>query len=54
MKYETFTFEDPITSQLSEYITLYINENNAKTFPVDESNPDYIKFLEQLDSEPKV
>lgn len=54
MNYETFTFENPVTGQLMEYVTVFIDESNAKTFLTDESNSDYVAFLEQLDSEPKV
>lgn len=29
-----------------ECITIPLNENSVRTFPVDESNPDFIAFVE--------
>lgn len=54
MKYETFTFENPVTGQLMEYVTVFIDESNAKTFPADEANPDYVQFLAELEAEKEV
>lgn len=46
MNYETFTITDWRTEQELTYVTIYLDENNAKTFPADESNPDYVAFIE--------
>ena len=51
MKYETFTFENPVTGQLVEYVTVFIDESNAKTFPADESNPDYQQFKAEIEGQ---
>jgi len=46
MNYETFTITDPINGNESEYITVFIDDNNAKTFLADESNSDFVAFAE--------
>lgn len=48
MNYEVFTVELP-GGDKQEYITLFIDENNAKTFPADESNSDYQQYLIDTD-----
>ena len=49
MNYETFNMEHPITGESIKYITVFIDDNSAKTFPADESNPDYMQFLQELE-----
>ena len=53
MKYELFTVELPDGS-IREHVVIYFDENNAETFPADENNPRYQRFLAELDTEPKV
>ena len=42
MKYEVFDLVMEITTR---YVTVLVEEGNAKTFPADKSNADYIQFL---------
>jgi hypothetical protein len=44
MNYETFTVTSFDGSE-KEYVTLHIDDNNAKTFPADEANSDYQAYL---------
>lgn len=48
MSYKLFTVELP-SGNKQEYVTLFIDENNAKTFPVDEANADYQQYLVDTD-----
>lgn len=45
MNYETFITTLPSGVE-REYITVFIDDNNAKTFPADESNSDFVAFSE--------
>ena len=45
MNYKVFNLEIP-DGTVMEYITVFIHEDNAKTFPVDENNLDFVKFSE--------
>lgn len=47
-KYETFTFEFTDGTK-QDFVTVYLDDNNAKTFPVDESNADYVAWLAEQD-----
>lgn len=49
MNYEVFTITDPINGNKAEYITLFIDEENAKTFPSDPENSDYQQYLIDTD-----
>ena len=44
MKYETYT--DEIDGQTVTYLTYFPDENTSRTFLVDESNADYMAFIE--------
>jgi hypothetical protein len=44
MKYETYT--DEIDGQTVTYLTYFPDENTSQTFLVDESNADYMAFIE--------
>lgn len=43
MKYEVFDAD--IKEVKKRYVTVLISEGDAKTFPADETNSDYIQFL---------
>lgn len=45
MDYEIFKLEIP-DGTIREYIAVFIDEDNAKTFPVDEDNLDFVQFVE--------
>lgn len=45
MKYETFILKDQFTGVDKEYVTLFIDEENAKTFEADAANIDYQAYL---------
>jgi hypothetical protein len=44
MRYETFTIIDPINGE-QEFVTIYLDENNANTFPAQSDNLDYQAYL---------
>lgn len=46
MNYEIFVMIDNFTGKKQDYILLYIDEDNRKTFPADESNADFVQFVE--------
>lgn len=50
MNYESFTIE-LLGGTQQEYITVYLDEKNAKTFPADKSNADYVAFLAEIEKE---
>lgn len=43
MNYEVIEIES-FSGAMQKYITLFIDENQAKTFPADESNIDFVEF----------
>jgi len=45
MNYEVFTAEQA-DGTICEFITLFIDDNNAKTFAADESNSEFVAFSE--------
>lgn len=45
MNYEFFEIPSVTDGEVIQYVTIFIDENNAKTFPADESNPDYVQFI---------
>lgn len=48
MDYEVFSMV-MLDGTEQEFVTLYIDEGNAKTFPADETNEDYLTFLASLE-----
>lgn len=49
MKYETFIIKDQFTGVDKKYVTLFIDEENAKTFSSDPENSDYQQYLIDID-----
>ena len=45
MKYQVFDLVNSIQEKL-RFVTVLIEEGNAKTFPADKSNSDYVQFLD--------
>lgn len=45
MKYEIFNIKD-INGGLRSFVMLYLDGENIKTFPTDESNADFVAFTE--------
>lgn len=46
MNYEIFEVENWRDNTIQKHVVIYLDEDNARTFPADESNPDYIAFIE--------
>jgi hypothetical protein len=51
MRYEKFTVTDPFTEKVIDYITIYVEEDYAETFAVDENNPRYQQFLQETEGD---
>jgi hypothetical protein len=47
MNYEELEIE--VLGKVYKHIILDLGDGNVKTFLADESNPEYLNFLEQLD-----
>lgn len=52
MNYEIVTIDSVGGPQ--DHVIITREDGSFESFPVDETNPRYQQFLEQLDSEPKV
>lgn len=48
MKSEIIKFEDPIHKTICESVMITYDNGDMESFPVDESNPRYIQFLEEI------
>lgn len=47
MKYKIIKIEVPIQNAPQEHVVIEREDGSFETFPVDESNPRYIQFLEE-------
>ena len=48
MEYEEIEIE--IMGEAKRHIVLNLGDGSFKSFPADESNPEYVAFLEQLEA----
>lgn len=47
MNYEIITTEGTLSAPSGQHIIIRYDDGSFETFPVDESNPRYLRFLEE-------
>lgn len=50
MKYEEVEITG-INGEVQKHIIIDLGDDGFRSFPADENNPEYVRFLEQLDAE---